>query len=528
MGYKSLLVSSSALVVCVLFIFATLFQGCDSRSTRRKRGQEEGNCEVLEYGQICCGGRVYDQDDDRVCCGGRVYDQDNDRVCCDYAGDKLYVWTDRCGTDNKVTDPFEQCGPSGIKFDYRYQGCCAGQLVFQRDTHTCCSGLQINSAILQSETCCNGQALGKGQLCCRVNFTSTAVDKGHASHTECCVNTDTSQVQTYDNNTEQCIKGNLSDSSPSLFQSLFNAASSEGSKRSCLENVNQREEGEQLECCGKKPYRPSLETCCKNRLTQQPSSDSICCYDVAFAKDDMTNNTCMGTCGGKPYNSEKQTCCGDRNIFHLTSGKEGCCGDQSINHRRQTCCGGMPLDKGKMVCCQDKSPYYPTIMQCDKETGGLRLRNKQLRAQSLPNKFCTTRLDTWGERWGAPVFHGTKFINLQGRVERCGIQVGKDKLTIPLTPAVVRVGGIRVSRCMSSHHLKLVIKLPKDQTCVSKRNLKAYLRDKTLDIFVAPSKLKCKKNGRAEVRLGLKDVALVLMSSRMDAMMVESPFFSRS
>lgn len=126
------------------------------------------------------------------------------------------------------------------------------------------------------------------------------------------------------------------------------------------------------------------------------------------------------------------------------------------------------------------------------------------------------------------LFPSVAVINLQGRVERCGIQVGRDKLTIPLTPAVVRVGGIRVSSCMSSHHLKLVIKLPKDQTCASKRKLKAYLRDKTLDIFVAPNKLKCRKNGRAEIRLGFKDVALVLMSSRMDAMMVESPFFSRS
>ena len=116
-------------------------------------------------------------------------------------------------------------------------------------------------------------------------------------------------------------------------------------------------------------------------------------------------------------------------------------------------------------------------------------------------------------------------MQLQGRVERCGIRFTKHTVTIPLTPAITRVGGARVSDCLKRRRLRLVIHLPpagpQRGGCLSKGQAKRYLRDKTLDIFVPVRKLQC-RGRRAELHLKGGDVALLLLSSRMDTMLVES------
>ena len=78
-----------------------------------------------------------------------------------------------------------------------------------------------------------------------------------------------------------------------------------------------------------------------------------------------------------------------------------------------------------------------------------------------------------------------------------------------------------MSDCMRRRRLKLQLYLPDDQPCLNKSQAKRYLRDKTLDIFVPIMKLDCSRR-TATLRLRNGDVALVLVSRRMDTMLVES------
>ena len=68
-----------------------------------------------------------------------------------------------------------------------------------------------------------------------------------------------------------------------------------------------------------------------------------------------------------------------------------------------------------MACCQSQWPYYPNLLKCNKKTGSVEPRKMQLRAQNLAKKFCTKRLETWGEHWRSLILRGCKLSRCRYR-----------------------------------------------------------------------------------------------------------------
>ena len=64
----------------------------------------------------------------------------------------------------------------------------------------------------------------------------------------------------------------------------------------------------------------------------------------------------------------------------------------------------------RMSCCEEKSPYFPGLLRCHKETGSLMIRKRQVRAQDLAARFCTRSLLTWGEHWRALILPDCEYM----------------------------------------------------------------------------------------------------------------------
>lgn len=257
----------------------------------------------------------------------------------------------------------------------------------------------VSNVVAMGTTCCNGVAMEEGYLCCTTTFADTATKKLGPSHTQCCVSTDTKDVQTFDPKVEVCdTKTGRVQPLPKVPSRLLSPiqsrtkTSSSGKDRKrdrpaarappslpapvdserplatdknappfryprlppknffvkdCLENGNEKEDGEDLQCCGSVPYRSSQKTCCKGILHDIPAKDSVCCYETAYRKND-SRNECLKLCGGKPFNTETQACCGGR-VRRVKSGVDKCCGDVLINTEKERCCGGMAIDKSVIL-----------------------------------------------------------------------------------------------------------------------------------------------------------------------------------
>ncbi|KAL8572564.1 hypothetical protein ACOMHN_040468 [Nucella lapillus] len=477
-------------------------------------------CGELKGEEVCCGGRKYHRDFDRVCCSLRGYPE----------GEAAYVWESKCAK-NFTDDPFETCGSSS-KFDIRYEGCCGTQ-PFNRQRNKCCPGSRKSTVVGLETACCYGQGLKPGEMCCQADVDMVIINKTNPAHTNCCVPRDYTDIQrekhliqTYDKSTHYCHHEGRVELKlrPSVAENR-----TADPVPSCLRGQRQKEEGEQLECCDLTPYRPSRQTCCAGVLSDLPSSTSVCCYDQAYDKHDDDNNPCVGPCGGHPLNSQNQICC-MKKVFNTTSSRDYCCGPSPINPNTHECCGGMPVDRSRWACCQDTMPYKPMVMHCNNKTGDVTLRQRQLKKDSIPHKFCDYRnLDTWDKSWRSLI--DTNMIKLQGRVDSCGIRLKGDTLTIPLIPAVAVVGGQRVSSCLKGKELKLVITLPNRCARKGKRyvkKLKRFLKGNTLEVMVKVGKLQCKRRRRPVIVLKEREAALVLRSRRMDRLLEDASLSAMS
>ena len=258
----------------------------------------------------------------------------------------------------------------------------------------------VSNVVAMGTTCCNGVPMEEGYLCCTTTFADTATKKREPSHTKCCVSTGTKDVQTFDPKVEVCDpktgrvrplpkvpSGSLprvpsrtrppssgkdrkrnrpaARPQPSLPAPVHTKTSPAKEKnappfryprpppknffvKDCLENGNEKEDGEDLQCCGSVRYRRSQKTCCKGILHDIPAKDSVCCYETAYRRNDSTNQ-CLSRCEGKPFNTETQVCCGGR-VRRIKSDVDECCGDVLINTEKERCCGGMVIDKSVILC----------------------------------------------------------------------------------------------------------------------------------------------------------------------------------
>lgn len=111
-----------------------------------------------------------------------------------------------------------------------------------------------------------------------------------------------------------------------------------------------------MKCCGDRPYDPSrnIHTCCHASLSLNSHGKNVCCGKVPYSP---SNDTCcrgrihkakkQSCCGKNTYDSSKEICCG-RIIYSVEKYGSKCCKKVAYNQTTQGCRHGKVV--GKMLC----------------------------------------------------------------------------------------------------------------------------------------------------------------------------------
>ncbi|XP_050404118.2 uncharacterized protein LOC130010304 [Patella vulgata] len=263
------------------------------------------------------------------CCGTGTYNI-NTQLCCNgKAKDKIYGDDTLCLGQKVYKKGMERCGYHLIQ-DKQKQKCCSHR-----------TPIPINS------TCCNGQELKEGEICCQ---GEKGVKKSKPDDDDCCYHRFKFTGETFNSKDQICHHGTVKKKQGGEWCGSDQYSPSE--KVCCGNVLHHFNTSRRLTCCGVDAIDETIEMCCRKTIYKIPTKDGICCRLEACHYQDE-NCSCAVNCDNRLHSKR----------LHNKFPK--CCGNKVIPYGSKCCNNFIIGRKDRAKCCANTLPYDPRFKRCD-------------------------------------------------------------------------------------------------------------------------------------------------------------------